>query len=70
MEAKYYEYYNPNNGRRFFRVKENERVLQIIWETVPKKGKAYIQGISYLNYLTFIGSWGWKLSESKNINVN
>jgi len=64
---KYYFYSNPNQGERYFRVKESEKVLQIIEKTQPKKGRPYQRGVTYIQYLSFLGSWGWRLSESKNI---
>lgn len=64
----YYRYENPNVGVRYFKVtKENEPVLQVIESVQAKKGRAYTIGITYITYLTFIGSWGWRLSESRFI---
>jgi len=66
--AIYYKYDNPHQGVRYFKVKETYGdVLQIITESVPKKGRPYMKGITFIKYSTWIGSWGWKLKESKNI---
>jgi len=67
-ETKYYFYSNKYQGERYFKVEGNDNdVLQIITKVTEKKGRAYCIGVTYIKYITFIGSWGWKLSESKNI---
>lgn len=65
--AKYYFYSNPNQGERYFRVEGEKEVLQIVTKVTEKKGRTYCIGISYIKYSTFIGSWGWKINESRNI---
>lgn len=68
-ETKYYKYSNIHQGVRFFRVKGNDKdVLQIVSSVVEKKGRPYCFGFNNIKYSTFIGSWGWKLGESKNIS--
>lgn len=69
IDTIYYHYSNPNVGERYFKVIENEPVLQIVARTQKKKGRAYQIGVNYMNYTTFIGSWGWKKSESKFIKT-
>lgn len=69
LEVTYYHYFNENVGERYFKVKENEPVLQIVAGTQKKKGRPYQMGVNYMNYNTFIGSWGWKKSESKFIKT-
>ena len=65
IKETYYKYSNPNIGERFFRVKKNKPVLQIINKCQKKKGRANIVGINFIEYKTFISSWGWKKYESK-----
>jgi hypothetical protein len=64
---KYYYYYNPNVGVRYFRVKKGKDVMQIIDSVQIKKGRAYTTGVTFIGYISFVGSWGWKLDESRNI---
>jgi hypothetical protein len=64
---KYYYYYNPNVGARYFKVKKGKDVMQVISSVQIKKGRAYTEGITFIGYISFIGSWGWKLDESRNI---
>lgn len=65
----YYFYSNPNVGERYFKVKENKPVLQIISKNKIKKGRANVKGVCYIQYNTFIGSWGWKKLESRYIKT-
>lgn len=63
---KYYEFSNPNIGKRYFKVNgENIDVVQVIAHTQSKKGRPYQKGITLIKYTTFIGSWGWKMSSSR-----
>ena len=66
-EIKYYRYFNINQGERFFKVRPKKNVIQVIVSVQLKKGRAYTQGISIMKYSTFIGSYGWKMKESRNI---
>lgn len=68
-DTTYYRYLNENVGERYFKVTEGEPVLQIVAGTQKKKGRAYQLGVNYMNYMTFIGSWGWKKDESKFIKT-
>lgn len=65
----YYKYDNPNVGVRYFKVEEGKPVLQIIESIQKKKGRPFQMGVNYITYMSFIGSWGWKLAESKNIKT-
>lgn len=69
IDTTYYHYSNPNVGERYFKVIENKQVLQIIESQQKKKGRPFQLGINYINYNTFIGSWGWKKNESKFIKT-
>lgn len=65
-DIKYYSYSNIHQGERYFRVKDNNSdVLQIVTKVTEKKGRVYCLGVSYIRYSTFIGSWGWKMKESR-----
>ena len=65
METTYYIYSNPYRGERYFKVTKYEKVLQIIASVIPKKGRPYQEGVNYIAYSTFIGSYGWKMKESR-----
>ena len=69
LRVTYYRYYNENIGERYFKVIPNEPVLQIIKKNKVKKGRANIVGVTYIEYNTWIGSWGWKKYESKFIKT-
>lgn len=69
LQTTYYHYSNVNIGERYFKVIEGEPVLQIITSTQKKKGRPFQIGVNYLTYVSFIGSWGWKMSESNFIKT-
>jgi|688.fasta_scaffold34970_4 hypothetical protein len=64
-KPEYFLYSNPNVGDRWFKVIENEAVLQIVTKVQKKKGRPYQNGVTFISYMTFISSWGWKKTESK-----
>lgn len=66
-DTKYYLYKSEWRGERYFKVAPWKDVVQIVVYTQPKKGRPYQKGITLMKYISFIGSWGWKLKESKNI---
>lgn len=63
----FYRYFNNNVGERFFKVKPNKPVLQIISSAQKKKGRSFMIGVTYISYKTFIGNYGWRLGLSKHI---
>ncbi len=65
MKAKYYRHYNEYQGERFFKVVKGKDVLQIVASTAIKRGRPYMAGINMMKYISFIGSWGWKMQESR-----
>ncbi len=65
----YYRYFNNNVGERFFKVKPNKPVLQIISSAQKKKGRAFMIGVTYISYKTFIGNYGWRLGVSEHIKM-
>lgn len=65
----YYRYFNNNVGERFFKVKPNKPVLQIISSAQKKKGRAFMIGVTYISYKTFIGNYAWRLGVSEHIKT-
>ncbi len=65
--VKYYHYSNENRGERYFQVTGEGPVMQIITSQQKKKGRPYQRGVNYISHMSFLGSWGWKMSESENI---
>ena len=65
----YYRYFNKNVGERYFKVKQDEPVLQIISSSQKKKGRAFMIGVTYITYQTFIGSWAWRLGNNDSIKT-
>jgi hypothetical protein len=63
----YYQYFNKNVGERYFKVKPDEPVLQIISSSQKKKGRAFMIGVTYITYQTFIGSWACRLGNNDSI---
>ena len=66
-QVMYYRYDNKYVGEKFFRTNGTNDVLSIVSSVQEKKGRTFCIGVTYIKYSTFIGSWGWKLEESKNI---
>lgn len=66
-KSKYYKFSNENVGIRYFKVNQSEYVLQVISHTQKKKGRPFQKGVNLIRYSSFIGSWGWKLDNSKFI---
>ncbi len=71
LKIAYYFYSNPYNGERYFKVEEGKDVVMQIIESngQEKRGRPYVIGVSYIKYMSFLSSWGWRLKESKNIKV-
>ncbi len=68
-DTAYYFYSNPNQGERYFKVRDGKDVMQIIESVQMKAGRPYALGVTYIKYQSFLSSWGWKLKESRNIKV-
>jgi hypothetical protein len=66
MKTKYYRFYSQDKGERFFKVTHYKDVVQIITKNQSKKGRPYATGITFIKYITFVATYGFKFWRDPN----
>ncbi len=68
----YYRMVDKYKGHHYFKVNpiKMSEVVKITVGTQPKAGRPYCFGITFIKYLTFVSSYGWRKDDPRwNPNI-
>lgn len=61
---KYYRFGHPSFGTRYFRVKKDEQVLQVVTHVNGDKRSNRKIGVQYIKYASWVSNDGWHVNHS------